>query len=196
MKKILKYFLQGLLYVVPIGVTIYILWMAFVMIDGLLPINIPGLGILIIFISITVIGVISRHLLSDQILELVESYIKRAPLINVIYTAVKDLMNAFVGDKRSFNRPVMVKLYENSEIRRMGFITNDNFRNMNDSNDLITVYIPHSYNISGNMFLVPMSYIEPVNANASDIMKYCVSGGVTRVEKPVTDKVSEQKTVL
>lgn len=183
MKSVIKYFLQGLLYVVPISVTLYVIWQVFVMLDSLIPLDIPGLGILLIFIFITVMGVIGRHLISDQIIEIVESYIKKATLINLIYTAVKDLLKAFVGDKKSFSQPVMVKLYENSEIRRIGFITNENFRHLNETNDLVTVYIPHSYNISGNMFLVPATYVQPLHVNASDLMKYAVSGGVTEIEE-------------
>lgn len=181
MKTVLKYFIQGLIYVVPVTVTIYIIREAFLILDGLIPLNIPGLGLLLVLIFITVIGVVARHLISDKIMDLFEGYIKRAPLINVIYTAVKDLMQAFVGNKRSFSKPVLVKLYENSEIRRMGFLTNTNFEKLDKSCDLITVYLPHSYNISGNMYLVPAHYIEPLNANASDVMKYAVSGGVTEI---------------
>lgn len=183
MKSVIKYFFQGLLFVVPISVTIYVIWQVFVILDGLIPIDIPGLGIVLIFVFITVMGVIGRHLISDQIVEILENYIKRATLINVIYTAVKDLLKAFVGDKRSFSKPVMVKLYENSEIRRVGFLTNENFRNLNETKDLITVYIPHSYNISGNVFLVPATYVQPLDVNAADLMKYAVSGGVTQIEQ-------------
>ncbi len=187
MKSLIKYFLQGLLYVVPITVTLYVIYEAFVMIDGLIPIQIPGLGLLIVVIFITVMGVVGRHLISDKIGEVLEGTLKRAPLINLIYTAVKDLLNAFVGDKKSFKKPVVVKLFENSEVRRLGFITNENFRDLTASNDLITVYLPHSYNISGNVFLVPASYVEPLNVNPSDLMKYTVSGGVTEVERAVHD---------
>lgn len=186
MKSLIKYFLQGLLYVVPITVTLYVIYEAFMMIDGLLPIQIPGLGLLIIIIFITGMGVIGRHLISDKITDLFEGILKRAPLVNVIYTAVKDLLNAFVGDKKSFKKPVVVKLFENSEVRRLGFITNENFRDLTASNDLITVYLPHSYNISGNVFLVPAHYIEPLDVNPSDLMKYTVSGGVTEVERAQT----------
>ncbi|MDZ7848779.1 MAG: DUF502 domain-containing protein [Owenweeksia sp.] len=92
-------------------------------------------------------------------------------------------MQAFVGKKKGFNKAVMVKLYENSEIRRLGFITNNNFEKLNESCDLITVYLPHSYNISGNMYLVPKHYVQPLQANASDIMKYTISGGVTELDE-------------
>ncbi|HAD96749.1 MAG TPA: hypothetical protein DCG19_05040 [Cryomorphaceae bacterium] len=181
MKSIIKYFLQGLLYTVPLAVTIYVIWSVFIMLDGIIPIDIPGLGILFIFLFITAMGVLGSHLLSDRIILVFEGWIKKAPLVNVIYTSVKDLMNAFVGDKKSFSRPVSVKLYEDSQIRRLGFITNDNFKHLGKNNDLITVYIPHSYNISGNMFLVPESYVEPLDVISSDLMKYTMSGGVTSV---------------
>ncbi len=192
MRGLLKYFFQGLILVVPITVTLYIIWEVFLILDGLIPINIPGLGLLLIIIFVTVLGVVSRHLLSEQVISIFEGIVKRAPLINVIYTAVRDLMNAFVGNKKSFSKPVLVKLYENSEIRRMGFITNNNFEKLSDTCDLITVYLPHSYNISGNMFLVPARYIEPLRANASDVMKYAVSGGVTEIE--MLSELAEQQT--
>lgn len=181
MKTLLKYFVQGLIYVVPISVTVYIIWEIFTLIDNLLPIDVPGLGLVIILLFITVVGVVANHLISDKLLGMFEGYLKRAPLISLIYTAVKDLMQAFVGKKKSFSKPVLVKLYENSEIRRLGFITNNNFEKLDESCDLITVYIPHSYNISGNMYLVPAHYIAPIKANASEFMKYAVSGGVTEL---------------
>lgn len=183
MKGLLKYFFQGLIYVVPVSVTIYVIWISFDYVDSLIPLNVPGLGLLLILAFITVIGVVANHLISDRILAAFEGYLKRAPLINVIYTAVKDLMQAFVGNKKSFSQPVLVKLYENSEIRRLGFITNNNFEKLDESCDLITVYVPHSYNISGNVFLVPARYVEPVKANSGEIMKYAVSGGVTHIDE-------------
>jgi uncharacterized membrane protein len=183
MKNLIKYFFQGLLYTVPISVTIYIIWEVFIALDELIPINIPGLGILIIFVSITAIGVLGNYLLSDRLLGYFENGLKKIPLINVIYTSVKDLLSAFVGDKKSFTKPVSIKLYESSEVRRLGFITNDNHAELGVSADLITVYIPHSYNISGNVYLVPASYVEPLDVVSADLMKYAVSGGVTQVSK-------------
>jgi len=181
MKGILRYFFQGLIYIVPISVTLYVIYESFTFIDDLIPINIPGLGLLLILLFITVVGVVAQHLISDKLLKLFEGYIQRAPLINVIYSSVKDLMQAFVGNKKSFSHPVLVKFYENSAVRRMGFITNNNFEKLDDSTDLITVYIPHSYNISGNMYLVPANYVEPLGSNSGDVMKYAVSGGVTHI---------------
>ncbi len=190
MKSVVKYFLQGLLYVVPISVTLYVIWEVFTLLDSLIPIDIPGLGVLLIFVFITVMGVVGRHLISDTIVDFFEGYIKKATLINVIYTAVKDLLNAFVGDKKSFSKPVTVKFTEEGTMRRIGFVTNENFRHLNQDNDLITVYIPHSYNISGNVYLVPARYVEPLNVNASDLMKYTVSGGVTEIEENKEEEIA------
>lgn len=193
MRSILKYFLQGLVSVVPITVTLYLIYKAFVIIDNLIPVNVPGLGLLLILSGITLIGMAVNHLISDSLLSAVERQVKRAPLISLIYTAVKDLTQAFVGKKKSFSRPVMVKLSENSELRRLGFITNDNFERLQEDCDYLTVYIPHSYNISGNMFLVPRHCIQPINTNASEFMKYAVSAGVTDLGEitilpPLNDK--------
>lgn len=179
MRTVFKYFLQGLVSVVPITVTLYLIYKAFAIIDNLIPVNVPGLGLLIILSGITLIGMAVNHLVSDSLLSAIERQVKRAPLISLIYTAVKDLTQAFVGKKKSFSRPVMVKLSENSELRRLGFITNDNFEKLQEDCDYLTVYIPHSYNISGNMFLVPRHCIQPIKTNASEFMKYAVSAGVT-----------------
>ncbi len=183
MRPVLKYFLQGLVSVVPITVTLYLIYKTFVIIDNLIPVNIPGLGLLIILSGITIIGMAVNHLVSDSLLKTFERYIRKAPLVSLIYTAVKDLTQAFVGKKKSFSRPVMVRLSEHSEIRRLGFITNDNFENLSKECDYLSVYLPHSYNISGNLYLVPRSYIQPIETNASEFMKYTVSAGVTELSE-------------
>lgn len=182
MRKLLSYFLNGLILVVPTTVTLYIGWQAFIILDGLIPFEIPGLGILLIFGFITVVGIIGSYI-NDEIGHYLERMIKKAPLVNLIYTSVKDLLNAFVGKKKSFNKPVMVKIFEKSQVRRLGFITNDNALDLGIEDELITVYIPHSYAISGNLYLVPKRYVEPLNVNAADLMKYTVSGGVTHVDE-------------
>lgn len=183
MRSVFKYFLQGLVSVVPITVTVYLIYKAFAIIDNLIPVDIPGLGLLIILSGITLIGMAVNHLVSDSLIAAIERLIKKAPLISLIYTAVKDLTSAFVGKKKSFSQPVMVKFSENSELRRLGFITNDNFEQLQEDCDYLTVYIPHSYNISGNMFLVPRHCIQPIRTNASEFMKYTVSAGVTELSE-------------
>ena len=181
-KKIISYFLQGLLYTIPVGATIYVFVHAFFVVDSIFNLPYPGVGILMIFVGITAIGVLGSFLIQLPVFNYFEKQIDKAPLVKLIYSSVKDLMKAFVGKKRSFNRPVLVRLYENSEIKRLGFITDESADLLKDNSHLITVYLPHSFAISGQLYLMPSNYIEAVDAKSADIMKYIVAGGVSKVE--------------
>ncbi len=183
MKKVLGYFLQGLLYTLPISATIYVVYQAIVLIDGILPIRIPGLGILILLVSITLIGFLGGALISSRILKL-EKILDRVPLIKIIYTSVKDLLSAFVGKKKRFTEPVLVKMEGNVE--RLGFITQKDLTDLGISADKIGVYIPFSYAVTGNLIIVPKECVSPVNANSADIMKFIISGGVTEIDEQET----------
>ena len=183
MKGLAKYFLQGLLYITPISVTIFVLVWVFQHLDSMFNFYYPGVGILILLIVITAIGYLGSFLIQLPAFAFIDNKLERAPLIKLIYTSVKDLVKAFVGQKKSFNKPVLVKLYENSEIRRLGFVTDQELTMIDEDTKLITVYLPHSFAISGQLFLVPKHYITPVNANPADTMKYIVAGGVTMMEE-------------
>lgn len=180
MKKGLGYFLQGLLYTLPIAATIYVVVEAIVLIDGILPVKIPGLGILILVASITFIGFIGEALISSRILKL-EKLLDRVPLIKIIYTSVKDLLSAFVGKKKRFTEPVLVKMEGNVE--RLGFVTQRDLTELGISKDKIGVYIPFSYAVTGNLIIVPKDCVSPVDGNSTDIMKFIISGGVTEIDE-------------
>jgi len=182
MKTLAKYFLQGLLYITPISVTVFVLIWVFQSLDSMVNFYYPGVGIIILVIVITAIGFLGSFLIQTPLFSYLDKVFERAPLIKLIYSSVKDLVKAFVGQKKSFNKPVLVKLYENSEIRRVGFLTDEGFGLLDGDSDLITVYLPHSFAISGQLFLVPRSYITPVSANSADVMKYIVAGGVTKLD--------------
>lgn len=183
-KNLSKYFVRGLIYLVPTALTFYLLYEVFVFIDEILPFNLPpGFGVLIMVVLITLVGYLGSTLITDRIKDYLEKIIKRTPLISVIYSSIKDLITAFVGQKKSFSKPVMVKLYENSKIARVGFVTDEDLSELQIKDDLIAVYIPHSYNISGNLYLVPKSYITPLDVKSAELMKYAVSGGVVRIEE-------------
>jgi uncharacterized membrane protein len=188
MKKVLGYFLQGLLYTLPISATIYVVYQAIVLIDGILPVNIPGLGIVILLVSITLIGFLGGALISSRILKL-EKILDRVPLIKIIYTSVKDLLSAFVGKKKRFTEPVLVKMEGNVE--RLGFITQHDLTELGISADKIGVYIPFSYAVTGNLIIVPKNCVTPVNGNSADIMKFIISGGVTEIDEHEPGKVKE-----
>jgi len=182
MKKIINYFLQGLLYIVPISVTFYVVYWTFKKIDGILPFQFPGLGLIVIILLITFIGFAGSVIIASPINSFFQKLLKKAPLLRTIYSSMKDLMSTFVGKKKGFNQAVLIKLYENSTIERIGFITNENLSALGIKGGKILVYLPHSYAFSGQLFVVEKSYITPIEKPSSEIMKLIVSGGVTEIE--------------
>ena len=145
MKKIINYFLQGLLYIVPISVTFYVVYWTFQKIDGILPFQFPGLGLIVIIALITFIGFAGSVIIASPINSFFQRLLKKAPLLRTIYSSMKDLMQTFVGKKKGFNQAVLIKLYENSTIERIGFITNENLSSLGIKGGKILVYLPHSY---------------------------------------------------
>jgi len=182
MKKFINYFLQGLLYIVPITVTMYVVFWTFQKIDGILPFQFPGLGMIVIIALITLIGFIGTSIISSPINSFFQNLLKKAPLLNTVYSSVKDLMRTFVGKKKGFSQAVLIKLYENSTIERIGFITNEDLSSLGIKDGKILVYLPHSYAFSGQLFVVDRSYITPIDKPSGEIMKLIVSGGVTDLD--------------
>ena len=183
MKKFINYFLQGLLYIVPISVTLYVVYWTFIKIDGILPFQFPGLGLIAVIALITFIGFAGSAIIASPINSFYQGLLKKAPLLQTIYTSMKDLMRTFVGKKKGFDQAVLIKLYENSTIERIGFITNEDLSSLGIKGGKILVYLPHSYAFSGQLFVVEKSYITPIDKSSSEIMKLIVSGGVTEIEK-------------
>lgn len=176
-RRIITYFFRGLLFVVPIALTIYVIYLIIQFLDGILPIPIPGLGILIMLAFITFIGFLASIFITKPLFDIFEKWVFKIPLINILYTSIKDLMSAFVGDKKKFNIPVIVKLSEG--MSRLGFITQDDLTILEEEN-LVAIYFPHSYNFSGNLYLVPRDNVRILkNVKSADIMKMIVSGGVS-----------------
>ncbi len=168
---------------VPATVIIYIIYQLFIFLDQLIPMEIPGLGLLVLLSGITVMGFLGSTFIAEPIIRRANRILDRIPLVKTIYTAITDLLSAFVGQKKSFSRPVLVKLNRESEIEKPGFITCEDLESLNIKTGKIAVYLPHSYNFSGNIFIVPIENVTPVEANTAEFMKFIVSGGVTDVGK-------------
>nr|WP_319399973.1 DUF502 domain-containing protein [uncultured Carboxylicivirga sp.] len=193
MKKLIGYFLQGLLYVAPIGITLYVLIVSFIWLDGLLldleifqhgvlsKFSFPGIGLVIILIAITMAGFLGQRLITTPISSAFDNLLKRAPLIKMIYSSVKDLLSAFVGKERKFEQPVMVTLDEEGILHRLGFITASELSDIGIK-EMIAVYLPSSYGVLGELYIVPANKVQPIDANSADVMKFIVSGGVTKVK--------------
>ena len=183
MKKIIKYFLQGLLYIVPLSVTLYVPYWAFNKINAILPFEeYPGLGFIVIISLIIFIGFTGSVIIASPINSFFQRLLKKVPLLQTIYSSIKDLMRTFVGRKKGFEQAVLIKVYENSTIERIGFITNEDLKSLGIKEGKVLVYLPHSYAFSGQLFVVDRSYITPIDKPSAEIMKLIVSGGVTELD--------------
>ncbi len=179
MKKLAGYFLQGILYTAPIGITIYLFYRTFEFLDGLLPFDFPGLGILIILAGISLIGFLGQWIISQPIILLFRQMIEKMPLVKVIYSSIKDLLSAFVGKERKFSSPVLVKISSDSDIERLGFITQTSLSELGIE-ERVSVYIPSSYGLLGDLFIVPEKNVRHIDINPTEAMKFIVSGGVSK----------------
>jgi len=178
MKRLGQYFLQGLLFLIPLFVTVYAIYWIFIRIDGFLRLPVPGLGFIGTIVFITFIGFAASNFLTQRVVHLVDRIFARLPLVKLIYTSIRDLVNAFVGDKKSFNRPVQVVIEKESNIRLLGFATRENL-NAIGIQDSITVYLPQAYNFAGNVIVVDRDSVIPLTADPAEVMKLIVSGGVS-----------------
>lgn len=177
--KLINYFLRGLLIVLPFAVTFSIVRSIVVTLDDYVNVGIPAVGFLIVIVSITFLGFIGSSLITKPLFSLMDDVLSKIPFVKIIYTSVKDFMEAFVGDKKKFNSPVLVEMSQG--LYKPGFITQNDLSNLNLPG-MCAVYFPHSYAFSGNLFLVDKNKVKPFDGNATDVMKFIVSGGVTNLE--------------
>ncbi len=188
MKRIVRYFLQGLIIIAPSFITIYIIYLTFKYIDGfiqnylekLLTVHIPGLGLVVLLLVITLLGFLGQSVLFKPFQLILDRILINAPLVKVLYSALRDLFSAFVGKEKKFNQPVLVKVNLISDLEKMGFMTSEDLHEL-DVKDKVAVYFPHSYNFSGEMFIVPREHVRLLNIPSTEAMKFIVSGGVTKV---------------
>jgi len=189
-KSIINYFIQGLLYLVPISLTIWVIVFAFNYLDSLtkpyetqyLGFEIPGFGMVILAVFIVLIGFLGSSIIFRPLIGLIEKLINKAPLIKDIYSAIKDLLSAFVGNKKKFNQPVLVIMNETG-LQRIGFVTRQGMEEMDISDDYVFVYLPYSYGVMGTVVVVKKEMIKPIKQPATEVMKFIVSGGVTHVNE-------------
>jgi uncharacterized membrane protein len=176
MNWLLKNFLRGLIIVVPMALTIYLVYQTFVTIDRMLNLAIPGLGIAIIVVAIILIGALASNFVIRRLIHLTERVFTRAPLVRIVYAAIKDLLEAFVGKQRRFDKPVAVTF---GEVKAFGFVTRDDLSSLSLPG-YVAVYLPFSYTWDGCLLLVPASRVQPIDADSASIMALVVSGGVSR----------------
>ena len=178
----LRYFLQGLIIISPIAITAWAAYSIFDFIDTKIPSMPRGVGFVIIISSLIVIGWLgSTFLIWKLLINFFDSILERTPFLKFIYTSVKDVVESFMGDKKKFTKPVLVKVRTNPEIFQIGFITQKDLSKLNLVGK-VAVYLPHSYAVSGFLFIVDIENIQPLDINPSDAMKMAVSGCVAGLD--------------
>ena len=190
-RKLVSYFLQGLLFITPIGVTVFVVvWFVnlvddlfFPLIEGFLPWHIPGLGLIIAFIWLALLGYIIAHLISLSAINWFDQWMKKAPLVKVIYFAVKDLINVFFDKGDKLGKPIKVLVQRDPVQYRFGFVTRSDMSEFGFGEDMISVYLPFSYGVMGNQLVVKKEDTEYVDISSSEMMKFIVSGGVVQVDE-------------
>lgn len=185
MKRLIAYFVQGILTFLPIALTIYIVISIFNVIDGIIGkyfiaigINIPGLGLLTTLIFITLVGILSNLFLSRRVFDFIDRVIGNMPLIKLVYSIIKDTINALLGNKNYFGQVVMINLPGDSEIKILGFITADD-ADAFGLKDYVAVYVMQSMQWAGFTFLVPRDRVELVDMKTEQALQFIVSAGIT-----------------
>ncbi|MEK7449369.1 MAG: DUF502 domain-containing protein [Planctomycetota bacterium] len=201
MKKLLGYFVKGLLFVAPVVVTIYVIWIILAKIDRLSPFPpitipikgeptpLPGVGVVVVLALITLIGFLASNIFTRWMLNIVNNIFRKLPLVKLLYTSLRDLIGAFVGDKKIFDKPVLVKLWPESETKVLGFMTRESLDFLSAKGtdpsfggglkEQVAVYLPQSYNFSGNLMIVHRSQVILLNKDSAEVMTFIVSAGVS-----------------
>lgn len=190
-KQILRFFIQGLIILAPIGITGYVLYWLFDKVDSILRpyVNIPGLGFVIIILFVILVGWVSSTFLMGSFLSFFDQWMERTPGIKFIYTSTKDFFEAFAGDKRKFNKAVLASVFS-EDVWIIGFLTDEEMHKFEMGVNMVAVYVPQAYNFAGQLYILPREKVRKVeHISAGDAMKYAVTGGVVDLPDEHKDAV-------
>lgn len=182
MSRLLNYFLRGLVVVAPLALTVYVCAFIFVTIDGWLGLPIRGVGFLLAIVLITLVGFTASTIFTRTMTSTLDRLFERLPFVRLLYSSAKDMLNAFVGEKRRFDKPVVVTLSEDGALKVLAFLTSDSLAQLGIT-DHVSVYMPQSYGFAGHILVVPANRVQRIDADAAHVMAFIISGGVTEVEQ-------------
>jgi uncharacterized membrane protein len=185
MSRLLNYFLRGLVVVVPLALTLYVCAVIFRTIDSWLSLPIRGAGFVLALALITLVGFMASSLITRSLIGALDRMFDRLPFVRLLYSSAKDMLNAFVGEKRRFDKPVLASLSANGSVKVLAFLTSDSLDTLGLV-DQVTVYMPQSYGFAGHILVVPANRVERIDADAAEVMAFIISGGVTQVERRTT----------
>jgi uncharacterized membrane protein len=199
--KALRLFLQGVIILAPISLTLWTVVAVFNWIDDILPNTlqnlfpglvhidrfglpqrIPGIGF-IVFIGIALfVGYISSSFIVTRLVDLADRMLERTPGIKLIYSTIKDFVEAFAGNKRKFNKAVLVSVMA-EDVWQVGFVTQEELQEF-DLKDYVAVYVPQSYAFAGHLYFVKRDRVRILtDISSTDAMKFAISGGVTEIDE-------------
>lgn len=178
MNELAKNFFEGLFILVPVVVTIWVVIFVFEIVDGWLNFPVPGVGFLLTMVMIVLAGRLASNVFVQGLLGSLEKILTRTPFIKLVYTSIKDLIEAFMGEKKRFNQPVIVSLMPGGHAEAIGFVTRKSLEAFG-LQDHVAVYFPQSYNFAGNLLVFPRNQVRPVLMDSADVMAFLVSGGVS-----------------
>lgn len=207
LKKVFRYFIQGLITLFPIVVTAWALYWLFDKVDSILRpyVNIPGLGFIIIIAFVILVGWISSNFLMGSFLNFFDQWIEKAPGIKFIYSSTKDFFKAFAGEKKKFNQAILANAFA-EDVWIVGFLTDEEMQKFDMGANMVSVYVPQAYHWAGQLFILPRSKVRKIEKfSAGDAMKYAVTGGVVEVDTKdelptepiqVVESVSSPETIM
>ena len=188
------YFLAGLLVVVPLGVTFFVITAILKLIDRLLiiippkflpdtylPFKIPGFGLVLAIVLIMVTGILVKNYIGRRVVDFGEYILSRIPLVRPVYVAVKQLIQAMFGDTPyAFKRAILVE-YPRRGVWAIAFVTGKTYEEIVEKTNkkMINVFLPTTPNpTSGFYLVVPEEDTIPLEISVEDAFKLLISGGV------------------
>jgi len=187
--RLLGYFGRGLVLLAPIAITVAVFFWVVTTVDSLFALETPGVGFALAIAIIIFVGFLGSNLITRSAIEVFDRLFDRLPFVRLLYGAVRDVLNAFVGEKRRFDQPVSVRLDDAGHVRLFGFVTQDSLETLGLGGH-VSVYCPHSYNFSGQLVVVAAARIDRLEKASSDIMAFIVSGGVAGLSSQQADAPS------
>jgi len=184
LKKLFRYFVQGVIILAPIGITAYVLYWLFDKIDGILNpyIRIPGVGFVIIIVFVVLVGWISSQFFMGSFIHFFDQWMERTPGVKFIYSSTKDFFEAFAGEKRKFSKAVLANVFS-EDVWIVGFLTDEEMQKFELGADKVAVYVPQAYNFAGQLYILPREKVRKINKISSgEAMKYAVTGGVVDLD--------------
>ena len=179
-----KNFFRGALFVVPVAATVYVFYFVVVTVDGwinveaLLDRRVPGAGLVLGVVVVTLIGFLASNFMTRWLFGALDGMLARLPLVKLLYVSIKDLIGAFVGEKKRFDKPVLVLVDDRADAGFLGFLTREDLSEFGIPGS-VAVYFPQSYNFAGNLLIVPADRVRPLSIDSKAVMTFVVSGGVS-----------------